>query len=647
MIRVLWAMIVAETRMAARQSISAALVLVLPLITMPGALMAAEVYLGSLEEATGEVERPAQAPLPVRVVGSDEVAGWIAADPRMRLLSGGDIPAIGVLGSSDVHAIARVDGRHVVIEFRSDIARSRLAAERLEAAVRRGVEARRVANLESVGLPGRPEDALPIRVVDHAAKGSGSRFGAILPLLIEFTLVMVALYTALDVISGEKERKTGESLLTAAIDRRLVTAAKGLVTAGAAALSGFVGVGSVVVLAAAGALHLPRVLGEGGGALLTGPALAAVLLATALLALETAGIAIVLAAWVPDYRTGSMLSAPIAVLLLIPAALPLAPAVQGGPLVWMLPIANLAVASRDWLAGTLHPAGGAAVLAASAVHAALAVGVATRLLGRDASLLGRADPRGRRALGQTGPEAFGLFVACLVLMWFFGQLAQASDLVGGMAFTQLALIAAPALGVVAWLGLPWRETLSLGRPHPVDFALGLVAGATMFGLAQLVLMVQDPLLPSPKALEEAFEQLQLAGQPLWVPLLVFAALPALCEELLFRGAMLGLLRRAMKPVPRVLAVALAFGCMHLLLPRILPTAALGVLLGAASLRSRSLWVAVIMHAVNNGLALVAVRSGTDGLIPASLPVLAGAAAVAVGAVAAMGRFKTPAARTAA
>src|SRR6185503_9030709 len=116
--------------------------------------------------------------------------------------------------------------------------------------------------LASVGIPGRAEDALPIRVVDHARSTGGGRFGAILPLLIEFTLVMVALYTALDVISGEKERKTGETLLTTAVDRRLVVLAKGLVTAGAGAAAAGVGIASVALLTAVGTLHLPRLLGE-------------------------------------------------------------------------------------------------------------------------------------------------------------------------------------------------------------------------------------------------------------------------------------------------------------------------------------------------------------------------------------------------
>jgi membrane protease YdiL (CAAX protease family) len=114
-----------------------------------------------------------------------------------------------------------------------------------------------------------------------------------------------------------------------------------------------------------------------------------------------------------------------------------------------------------------------------------------------------------------------------------------------------------------------------------------------------------------------------------------------CEEILFRGALLGLLARTVPPVARVLAVALAFGVMHLLLPRILPTAALGVLLGFAAVRSGSLWVPITMHVANNGLLVILGRYGGLDAALTSPPVLLATSAVAITAVAAM----RPAART--
>nr|MBA2319569.1 hypothetical protein [Deltaproteobacteria bacterium] len=147
MISILWAMIVTESRMQARQRLSALLVLVLPLLTMPGALMGGEIYLGTLERATssGPGDHPVR--LPVAVVGSDQVAGWIEASPGLRLT-----------GAEESQVVARVDGHTVRLEFQSEVSESRAAMERAEDAIRSGVASRRAAALTAAGLPGHPED---------------------------------------------------------------------------------------------------------------------------------------------------------------------------------------------------------------------------------------------------------------------------------------------------------------------------------------------------------------------------------------------------------------------------------------------------------------------------------------------------------
>jgi membrane protease YdiL (CAAX protease family) len=119
-------------------------------------------------------------------------------------------------------------------------------------------------------------------------------------------------------------------------------------------------------------------------------------------------------------------------------------------------------------------------------------------------------------------------------------------------------------------------------------------------------------------------------------LLAFAVVPALAEELLFRGAFLGLLRNSLGPIARCVVVGATFGLLHLSIYRVFPTGAFGVLLCFAAVRSRSLWVPVIMHALHNGVLLTWSTRGDATELPA-FGLLALSAAVAVGAVAGLGR----------
>lgn len=92
-------------------------------------------------------------------------------------------------------------------------------------------------------------------------------------------------------------------------------------------------------------------------------------------------------------------------------------------------------------------------------------------------------------------------------------------------------------------------------------------------------------------------------------LMLLALLPGICEELLFRGAVLGLLARRGRPWLAVALQAVLFGLVHIYAFKLLPTMTLGLLLGALAVRSRSVWPGVAVHLLNNAAALVLFSAG--------------------------------------
>ena len=83
-----------------------------------------------------------------------------------------------------------------------------------------------------------------------------------------------------------------------------------------------------------------------------------------------------------------------------------------------------------------------------------------------------------------------------------------------------------------------------------------------------------------------------------------AIVPAVCEELLFRGFLLGGLSAASRKWPAILASACVFGIFHFFLSKFAVTATLGVVLGYLCWRSKSILPGMIAHALNNGLAVL-------------------------------------------
>ncbi|HSG67511.1 MAG TPA: CPBP family intramembrane glutamic endopeptidase [Bacteroidales bacterium] len=93
---------------------------------------------------------------------------------------------------------------------------------------------------------------------------------------------------------------------------------------------------------------------------------------------------------------------------------------------------------------------------------------------------------------------------------------------------------------------------------------------------------------------------------LLVNMLMIAVLPALGEEFLFRGVLLRLFREWTGRVHlAVIISALLFSALHLQFYGFIPRFILGLILGYLFVWTRSIWVPVIVHFVNNGVAVTA------------------------------------------
>jgi membrane protease YdiL (CAAX protease family) len=188
----------------------------------------------------------------------------------------------------------------------------------------------------------------------------------------------------------------------------------------------------------------------------------------------------------------------------------------------------------------------------------------------------------------------------------------------GPGLAQLAL-AQLTLGAVALRlgaardGDGARALAAFGVTAPAPLALG---GALLLGCAawypnlRLALWVQQALHGPTRV--AGLERL-LDGPHGWLAIAALCVLPALCEELAFRGVWTRALAARFGVAAALLITAPAFGAYHLSSAQLVPATVLGAVLGWASLRAGSLWIAVVVHAVNNAAAIAASRGALGEL----------------------------------
>ena len=98
-------------------------------------------------------------------------------------------------------------------------------------------------------------------------------------------------------------------------------------------------------------------------------------------------------------------------------------------------------------------------------------------------------------------------------------------------------------------------------------------------------------------------------------LLVIALIPAVGEELTFRGVLQqGLTRRMKSPHVAIILSAAIFSFIHFQFYGFLPRMFLGMLLGYMFYITGSLWTSITMHFVNNGTAVVLYYLNNKGII---------------------------------
>jgi membrane protease YdiL (CAAX protease family) len=88
-----------------------------------------------------------------------------------------------------------------------------------------------------------------------------------------------------------------------------------------------------------------------------------------------------------------------------------------------------------------------------------------------------------------------------------------------------------------------------------------------------------------------------------VYVLVFAVLPAVCEELAFRGFILTGLRRRFRTGTAVVISSFLFALSHMNVFQFLPSFVLGLVLGVLAVRAGSVLPGMAYHLVHNGLLI--------------------------------------------
>jgi uncharacterized protein len=213
--------------------------------------------------------------------------------------------------------------------------------------------------------------------------------------------------------------------------------------------------------------------------------------------------------------------------------------------------------------------------------------------------------------------------------------AGAEGLAGVLPRHPDVVFAANALGQVVGLLM---FTLLLTRLHTSDIfpylrvqrtdpAFYILSGAGLLALMPFVAWIGEfgRRLPYPDFIREfdeaqrvLLEQIFAGELNLILALLFVAVTPAICEEVIFRGYLQRNVERRLGAAASIVIVGMLFGLFHLRITEFIPLTILGIYLGYVVWVSGSLWTGVLVHLLNNGIAVLVSNYAQTRLEPIAL-----------------------------
>lgn len=219
-------------------------------------------------------------------------------------------------------------------------------------------------------------------------KVSGAAIGGFIGYLVILLCMTGAMYPAIDLTAGEKERGTMETILSSPVSRTDLVLGKFLLVLSAALATAALSVLSMGISFTAMKYFNPSVQsgrGETGALILQlGPKPVLFIFAMALpLAVFFAAALMTIALFAKTYKEAQSYLTPMTFLVVIPAVASLLPGVELTPKLALVPILSTSLVCKEIIAGTYHWNSIALIFLSTCVYAAAALFLAVNMFQRE------------------------------------------------------------------------------------------------------------------------------------------------------------------------------------------------------------------------------------------------------------------------
>src|SRR5467141_3207466 len=317
-----------------------------------------------------------------------------------------EVPNVMILGGEDspkVRAeLEKLEGVQIVPQ-KPDYAEE-ISGKQIRAAVEipAGFDAERLQNFfrylrdrtirERLEARRLPESLIrPFDITQHNVappeKVSGALLGGLVPYLVILLCLTGAMYPAMDLTAGEKERGTIETILCSPISRTHLVLGKFLMVLTASVATAVLSILSMTVSFGVGKKMMQDVADRAAGQVLqitmTGKAVLSVFVMVLPLAVLFSAALLAIALFAKSFKEAQSYISPLMIVVILPAVAAVLPGVELNTTLALLPVLNTSLVSKEIMTGTYHWKYIALIFMSSCIYAAAAIAIAVKLFQRE------------------------------------------------------------------------------------------------------------------------------------------------------------------------------------------------------------------------------------------------------------------------
>ena len=467
--------------------------------------------------------------------------------------------------------------------------------------------------------------------ITNSAKKAGMLLGQVIPFILIIGVLFGSIYPAIDVMAGEKERGTLETLFSLPISNMELVIGKYMAVSASAILTSLLNIISMSCTLGyfmkAESIYNPSMVHINYSVL--GGAVLITIVSVILFAQVVSALAMCVCSFAKTFKEAQNYITPLMLVIMVPAYISMIPNISLSRITATIPVVNISLLIKSVISLRANMKMVSLVLIVNLIFVLISLVLLSKIFNSEDILFGEKRNfkliQSRSSIKEGSmpgiSDGFMVYVLAFISLIYVSPILNMKLGIMGNTINQFIMALIPIL-VAVYIKADFKKLFSIKKIKIKDIIRAAVTWFVGSLIMSVFVMILLKLFPDQMKVSEQLNEIIKSSGELFTQIILFALVPAICEETLFRGFVLSAFRdkktfgqKNEKHIVFAIVVSgILFGIMHLDFIRIIPTSILGMVMAYNVYKSKSIFTSVGIHFFNNLLSVLSVNFGVHAML---------------------------------